>query len=215
MLSGIVGNRAPPPADLGGGSQESEEKCVPETKRQTKRKRAKINKHARLEARAEVLLLRHTVGDPNDDSGSEDDAAVEKFANSSIGSHCAEVCCAEDADEDACIEDEVAGRTDHARFRTAAENSRSEEAAHGAEEKARGANKIRTAAHGSRSAEPRSDEDDDDDVAADDDDNDKGKVAGQNKTFPHTTPRPPVEKKARPRKDPSVFVQVLHGYGRE
>ena len=181
MLSEVVETRAPPPADLGGGSQESEEKCVHETKRLTKRKRAKKNKRARLEARAEVLLLWPPVGDPDDDSGSEDGAAVEKFVDSGVGSHCTEVYCAEDADEDACIEDGIGDWTDNARFRTAAENSRSEEAAHGAEQRARGADKIRAAAHGSRPG----DDDEDDDAAADDADNDNGKVAGQKAYLSH------------------------------
>ena len=44
-----------------------------------KRKRAKTNKHARLEARAELSLLDHPVGDPDDDSESDDDGAAENF----------------------------------------------------------------------------------------------------------------------------------------
>ena len=95
----------------------------------------KQKKHAKLEAKAERSSPCHPVGDPDDDS--DDDRA------DSVDAYCTGVtepdrevpeedAAAEAADEDACIENEVVDLDTNARFRTAAENSRSEEAARGA-----------------------------------------------------------------------------------
>ena len=124
FLRRTVVPQVPPPVDLERGSQEPGKIIVPETKRQLKRNRAKRNKHARREATAERHHP-HYVGDPADDTDSDDDGSPENFhrRGSSGGGHCTDACCAgideygqelvvDDAedndDEDACIEDEAA-----------------------------------------------------------------------------------------------------------
>ena len=81
FLHRAVVPQVPPPVALDGGSQGPGADVIAETKRQLKRQRAKRNRHARREAMAE--RLHHCpIGDPADDSESDDDGSAENFRSS-------------------------------------------------------------------------------------------------------------------------------------